>query len=288
MLPWAVADQLDAPLGDGPRGLRLELRADLVDDDDLGHVVLHRLDHDLVLQRRRPNLHPAGLADGRVRDVAIAGDLVGGVDHDDPLAHFVSQNAGGLAEHGRLADPGPTHDQDRLAALDEVLDDLDRPVDRPPDPARQTDDLAVPIADGADPVEGPLDAGPVVVPERTDVVDHVEDVGFRDLPLEEDHLAVGEAGLRQAPEVEDDLDEIGRVRQGMDGRHDVRRQRGQEDVEVVDRFAAVVGCVHFYPHPMAGTRAGSATRTRVSLSRSVTVATVANSASSKARSTGAS
>src|SRR5664280_2203703 len=32
-------DQLDAALGDRPRGQRLQLRADLVDHDDLGHVV---------------------------------------------------------------------------------------------------------------------------------------------------------------------------------------------------------------------------------------------------------
>ena len=80
------ADELDAALGDGAGGLRLELRADLVDDDDLGHVVLDRLDHHLVLERRRPDLHPAGLADGRMRDVAVAGDLVRRVDDHDPLA----------------------------------------------------------------------------------------------------------------------------------------------------------------------------------------------------------
>ena len=83
---------------------RLELGADLVDDDDLGHVVLDRLDHHLVLERRRADLHPARLADGRVRDVAVAGDLVAGVDDDDALAHVVGQDAGGLAQHRRLAD----------------------------------------------------------------------------------------------------------------------------------------------------------------------------------------
>ena len=82
----------------------LELGPDLVDDDDLGHVVLDRLDHHLVLERRRAHLHPAGLADGRVRDVAVAGDLVGGVDDDDALAQVVGQDAGGLAQHRRLAD----------------------------------------------------------------------------------------------------------------------------------------------------------------------------------------
>ena len=113
-------DQLDAALGDRARGLRLELGPDLVDDDDLGHVVLDRLDHDLVLQGRGADLHPPGLADGRMRDVAVAGDLVRGVDDDDALAEVVGEDAGGLAQHRRLADAGPAHDQDRLPALDEV------------------------------------------------------------------------------------------------------------------------------------------------------------------------
>ena len=98
------ADELDAALGDRPGRLRLELRPDLVDDDDLGHVVLDRLDHHLVLERGRAHLHPAGLADRGVRDVAVAGDLVRGVDDDDALAEVVGQDAGRLAEHRRLAD----------------------------------------------------------------------------------------------------------------------------------------------------------------------------------------
>ena len=59
------ADELHAALGDGAGGGRLQLRADLVDDDDLGHVVLHRLDHHVVLQRRARA--PACGARGRCR-----------------------------------------------------------------------------------------------------------------------------------------------------------------------------------------------------------------------------
>ena len=46
------ADELHAALGDGARRRRLQLGADLVDDDDLGHVVLHGLDHHRVLHGR--------------------------------------------------------------------------------------------------------------------------------------------------------------------------------------------------------------------------------------------
>ena len=179
------ADELDAALGDRPRGLGLQLGPDLVDDDDLGHVVLDRLDHHLVLERRRADLHPAGLADGRVRDVAVAGDLVGRVDDHDPLAEVVGQDTRGLAEHRRLADARPAHDEDRLPGLDEVLDDLDRPEDGLADAAGEADDLAVAVADRRDAVERPLDARPVVVAEAADVVDDVSDVRLGHLPVEE-------------------------------------------------------------------------------------------------------
>ncbi len=52
------AHQLHAALGDGARRHRLQRGADLVDDDHLGHVVLHRLDHHRVLLRRGAHLHP--------------------------------------------------------------------------------------------------------------------------------------------------------------------------------------------------------------------------------------
>ena len=234
------ADELDAALGDRAGGLGLELRPDLVDDDDLGHVVLDRLDHHLVLERRRADLHPARLADGRVRDVAVAGDLVGGVDDDDALAHVVGQDARGLAQHRGLADPRPAHDQDRLPALDEVVDDLDRAVDGPPDPAGQPDDLAVAVADRADAVERPLDAGAVVVAERPDVLDDEGDVRLDDLAVEQAHLRIREAGLRPAAEVHDDLDQGVAIRQGVDRGHDLGRQGSEQGVEVVDRFTGAL------------------------------------------------
>ena len=162
---------------------------------------------------RRPDLHPPGPADGRVRDVAVAGDLVARVHHDDALALVVGQHAGGLAQHRGLADARPAHDQDRLPGLDEVVDDLDRAVDRAADAAGQADDLAGPVADGADAVERPLDAGAVVVAEDADVVDDVLDVRLGDLAVEQRHLAVGEAGLGPAAEVHHDLDQLGRIGQ---------------------------------------------------------------------------
>ena len=129
------ADQLHAALGDGARRHRLQLGADLVDDDDLRHVVLDRLDHHRVLLRRGAHLHAPRAADAGVRDVAVAADLVAGVDDDHALAALVAEHARALAQHRGLADPGRAEQQDRLAVDDDVLDDVDGAGDRAADAA---------------------------------------------------------------------------------------------------------------------------------------------------------
>jgi hypothetical protein len=235
-------DQLHAAFGDRPGGGSFEFRADLVDDDDLRHVVLDRLDHDLVLERRCTDLHPARLADRRVGDIAVTGDLVRRIDHDDALAEVVGEHPGGLAQHRRLADARPPHDQDGFPGLDEVRDDLDRPIDGATDPQRQPDDLAVPVADRADPMERPLDPGAVVVSERADVIDDERDVRLGHLAVEKTDLGIGEAPLRLATEVHHDLDQLLAIRQSMHRFDDLRRQRRQQHIEVIDGLAlAIVG-----------------------------------------------
>ena len=255
-------------------------------------MVLDCLDHHLVLHRRGPDLHPAGLADSRVSDIAVARDLVRRVDHDHPLAEVVGQHPGGLAQHRGLADARPAHDQDRLPGLDEVVDDLDGAVHRPSDPAGQSDDLAVAVADRADAMERPLDARPVVVSERADVVDHEGDVGFGDLTLEQADLRIRESALGLAAEIHHDFDEGLAIGQGMHRCDDLRWQRREHRVEIVDRFALALlahAVLHLeaYRTP-AGTRAGSATRTRVSFMSSVTLAMSSKADSSSRRSSGAS
>src|SRR4051794_24468948 len=117
-------DQLDAPFGDRARGRGLELGADLVDDDDLGHVVLDRLDHHRVLEERRPHLHAPGATDAWMRNVTVPSDLVRGVDDDDTLSQLVGEQAGAFAKHRRLADTWTAEQQDALARDDDVADDL--------------------------------------------------------------------------------------------------------------------------------------------------------------------
>src|SRR5579884_1835319 len=102
--------ELHAALGDGSCRLRFELCPNLVDDDNLRHVVLHRLDHDGMLPDRACYLHTPRSADGGMRDITIAANLVGGIDDDDPLPEVVGQNTCDLAQHCRLTDPWPTEE----------------------------------------------------------------------------------------------------------------------------------------------------------------------------------
>ena len=102
-------------------------------------------------------------------------------------------------------------------------------------------------------------------------------------------LAVREARLRPAAEVQDDLDQRLLLGQRVDGVDDLRRQRRQERVEVVDRFASPVSGQPILlggQRTPAGTSAGSATRTSVSFISRVTVAIVPKPASSSRRSIG--
>jgi hypothetical protein len=80
------SDERHAALGDRAARRGFLLRADLVHDDYFRRVVLHRLDHHPVLLRGVGHLHTAGAADGGVRDVAVAANLVAGVDDHHALA----------------------------------------------------------------------------------------------------------------------------------------------------------------------------------------------------------
>src|SRR5947209_8536178 len=160
------AHELNAALGDGAGCGGLELGPDFVDDDDLRHVVLDGLDHYGMLPCRARYLHPARAPDGRVRDIPIAANLVGGIDDDDALAEIVRQYACNLAQHGRLPHAGPAQEQDALPGLHDVLDDCDGAVDGTAEPKRQADDQTSAIPDGRYTVEGTLDACTVVLAER--------------------------------------------------------------------------------------------------------------------------
>src|SRR6266540_3884389 len=144
------------------------------------------------------------------------------------------------------------------------------------------------------------------------MVDHMGDVGLADLSPEERHLTVRKPRLRPTAQVQDDLDELLLVGQLVDGRDHLLGQGREEQVQVVHRFSTVLRRCHCASletgHPVAllvrvlirgytrlpchvtcpqrtaGTRAGSATRTRVSFMSSVTVAIAVKPWSSRTRS----
>lgn len=93
-LPVGGGDELHAALGNGPARERLLNGGDLVDDDHLRHVVLHSLNHHLVLVLRVRHLHAPGAPDGAVRHVAVAADLIAGIDDHNALVKLVGEDAG--------------------------------------------------------------------------------------------------------------------------------------------------------------------------------------------------
>ena len=85
------------------------------------------------------------------QDVTIAADLVTRIDDDHPL--LLGQYAGHLAQHRCLAHARPTEDEDAVPFGDDVFQNLNGAIDGAADAARQTDDLAAPIANAGDAVQ---------------------------------------------------------------------------------------------------------------------------------------
>ena len=226
-------DELHAALGDGARRQRLRLGADLVDDHDLGHVVLDGFDHDGMLPLRRRHLHAPGAADAGVRNVAVAGDLIRGVDDHHAPVEIVGQDARRLAQQGRLADARASQQQHAAAGFDHVAHDLDGAVDGAAHAAGEPDDLAQPIAQCRDPVQRALDPGPVVFRERADPGRHVVEVLARHRISTQLDRAPWEARLRLAAEVEHHFQQRREVVQRLDFIPHARRQHHEQQIEVV-------------------------------------------------------
>src|SRR5438094_214442 len=101
------------------------------------------------------------------------------------------------------------------------------------DAERETHHLARAVAQRADAMKGPLDAGAVVAAELADVADDVRDVLGEHLALAEDLLATREACLGEAPQVHDDLEEAVEPLERADALHDVRGEGAEDGLELV-------------------------------------------------------
>ena len=198
-------DELDAALRDCAGGVGVQLDADFVYDDDLRHVVLHRLYHHAVLEGGGRNLHAARAPDGGVRNVAVPRDFVRGVHDDDAPMGVVRQRAGDFAQHRGLAHAGLAEKKDALARHYQVFDDPYRAVNGASDAQCQAYYLPAAVANCGYAVERPLDSGAVVLAEIAQTVYDVADFLRRDLRRIQNRAAVAEPRLRLSAEVHDDL-----------------------------------------------------------------------------------
>jgi hypothetical protein len=253
-LPVRGRDELHAALGDGARRGRLELGADLVDDDDLGHVVLDRLDHHRVLEQGRLHLHATRSTDAGMGDVSVTTDLVRRVDDDHAFAQLIRQQSRALAQHRGLADAGASEQENALARHDDVADDLAGASDRATDAHRQADDAAGAVANRRDAMERALDAGPVVVAELAHIVGHVLQVRRRDRMVREQDLASGHPSVGLTAEVEDDLQQLTRIDALVQGASEVGWKRTGEQLDLVVPIGCTSRLLSFQGgHPNDGT-----------------------------------
>ena len=245
-----------APLGDRAGRLGLQLRADFINDDDLGHVVFHRLDHHLVLQLRPGHLHAPGPADGGVGDVAIAGDLVAGVDHDHAALQVIGQHPGDLAQGRGFAHPGPPHQQQRLARIQQVAHHRHRAVNGPAHPAGEANDLASAVANGADAMQGALDPGPVIAAKGPQLLNHGAQIPALDHRRTQGQGPAGVAGLRDAAQIEHHFQQLIAGLGRCQGQAHGLGQQLQQAIEVIGHPLQVGPIALGIPRVLPGKRWG--------------------------------
>ena len=169
-------NQLHATFRNGARRQRFRFGADFIDDDDLGHVIFHRLDHHGMLLGGRGHLHTPRPPNARVGNVTVASDLVRGIHDNDAFAHVICQQARRFAQQGGLSDPRAPEEEQGLPLFDNIAQNVHSAKQRPPDTTGETDDHAPAVPDSRNAVQGALDTGAVVLPEHADVRDNVVDI----------------------------------------------------------------------------------------------------------------
>ena len=193
------ANQLHAALRNCARSQRLLFAPDLVNHNRLGVVVLHRFNHHLMLARRVGHLHAPRPPHRRMRNVAVAANLVGGVHHHHAPA--LGQHTRRFAQHGGLAHARPPQQQNAFAREHQVFNNLRRAIHRAPHAARQPDDFSLPVANGRDAVQRALDAGTVVRIKLAQAGHHCLNVCDGQLGFCKLHLAAQVTRCRHAPHI---------------------------------------------------------------------------------------
>ncbi len=200
-------------------------------------MVLDRFNHHLVLVGRHLDLHPARLAHRRVRHIAIPADFVRGIDDNHPFGF--GQDPGGFAQQGGFAHARTAQDQDAFPAFDDVLDDVNRPVDGAAHAQGQPHDLPAPVANGRDAMQGPFDARAVIGVKIADPFHDMIQFFAGDLFLAQDGLFFNIARRGNPPQIQDDLEQfiviIGLVN-SLDNRF---WNDTQEDIQIIGNAALV-------------------------------------------------
>jgi hypothetical protein len=204
--PMGSANQLHTTFSNRSRCAGLRFGADLVDHHHFGHMIFDGLDHHCVLGMDIWYLHAAGAPNARVRHIAVAGDLVRGVYDYNPLARFIGQNARGFAQQGCFADAGAPKQQDAFAVHDQVVNDCQGALNRPANPTCQADNIALPVADRRDAVQGAGNAGPVIVAEIAEARRYIRQIGGSNLLVAQITLAIDKTGGGQPPQIEHDFE----------------------------------------------------------------------------------
>jgi hypothetical protein len=140
-------------------------------------MVLHRLDHHLVLLGRTRDLHPPSASDCGVGHIAIARDLVGRVHDDHTFTNLVRKNARDLSQHRRLANARPSQQKHALAGANQIVDDPNAPVDCSSYTACDAHRSPAAISDDRNPVKSSFDPRPIVVAELADALNNPLQVG---------------------------------------------------------------------------------------------------------------
>ena len=222
-----------APFGNSAGSLRFELGADLVDHDHLRHVVFHRLDHHLVLQFRPGHLHAPRPTNRGVRDVSIAGDLIAGVNHHNPLAQLVGQHASDFPQSRGFAHTRPAHQQQRLTTVEQIPNNRHSAKHSTADSAGEAHHITATVANRTDAMQGALNPGSIVSPELTKTFNSGQQLLATEAGIPKGHGAAWVTGLRNPPQIQDHLQQLIPAGRRFQRHLQRSRQQSQQAIEIV-------------------------------------------------------
>jgi hypothetical protein len=104
---------------------------------------------------------------------------------------------------------------------------ISSPENGPSHPAGDADHRPQPVSDGGDAVQGPFDAGPVIVAETADPGDNIVQILAAHRHIGDNLHPAWQAYFRASTKVENDLDQLIALLFTFDRAADLRRQDGK-------------------------------------------------------------